>query len=225
MTAVAELRPVPHRLEFIPGREISYIDDAYNANPEGAQVALGLVRGRRPGAPLEQADGGLGTAGARQARRADAAAGLRVAQLLLHQPVLERVVRHDRQTATGSERRHGAVEGVRELVQLAVHLDADRLEGALGGVAAAAAGRCGDRVAHDLRELLGVGDRPRRHDRPGDACGVPLLPVGADDAGELVRVVAVDDVVRGDRLTTVHPHVERSSRPVREAALGDVQLR
>ena len=47
---VRMLKPVPHRLELIPGAEITYIDDAYNSNPAGAAVALetlGFCRGIR----------------------------------------------------------------------------------------------------------------------------------------------------------------------------------
>lgn len=47
---VRMLKPVPHRLELVPGPEITYIDDAYNSNPAGAAVALetlGLCRGIR----------------------------------------------------------------------------------------------------------------------------------------------------------------------------------
>ena len=38
--AARELQPVPHRLELRRRAGLSVIDDAYNSNPEGAQVAL-----------------------------------------------------------------------------------------------------------------------------------------------------------------------------------------
>ncbi len=48
--AAATLEPVPHRLQLIPGPGLSIIDDAYNANPQGAAVALetlGLCTGSK----------------------------------------------------------------------------------------------------------------------------------------------------------------------------------
>lgn len=38
--AVRNLRPVPHRLQLIPGDKLNIIDDAYNSNPAGAKAAL-----------------------------------------------------------------------------------------------------------------------------------------------------------------------------------------
>ena len=41
--AVRTIRPVPHRLQLIPGRPITYIDDAFNSNPAGAKAALDVL--------------------------------------------------------------------------------------------------------------------------------------------------------------------------------------
>ena len=69
-----------------------------------------------------------------------------------------------------------------QAVQLAVDLDADGLEGPFGGVTTGATSRCGDRVSHDVRELLGVLERSGVDDRPGDPAGELVLAVGPDDA-------------------------------------------
>lgn len=48
--AVAELPPVPHRLQLIEGNGIRIIDDTFNSNPDGARRALevlGLFSGRK----------------------------------------------------------------------------------------------------------------------------------------------------------------------------------
>lgn len=42
--AVAQLEPVPHRLELIEGNGVLIIDDAYNSNIEGAINALGVLK-------------------------------------------------------------------------------------------------------------------------------------------------------------------------------------
>lgn len=41
--AVAELAPVPHRLQLIEGNGISIIDDTFNTNPDGAKRALEVL--------------------------------------------------------------------------------------------------------------------------------------------------------------------------------------
>ncbi|MDR1156832.1 MAG: UDP-N-acetylmuramoyl-tripeptide--D-alanyl-D-alanine ligase [Oscillospiraceae bacterium] len=42
---VRGLTPAPHRLQLRPGPELIYIDDAFNANPEGAAAALEALAG------------------------------------------------------------------------------------------------------------------------------------------------------------------------------------
>jgi len=42
--AIAQLQPVPHRLQLIPGQGgVTVIDDAYNANPAGVRAALAVL--------------------------------------------------------------------------------------------------------------------------------------------------------------------------------------
>ena len=40
VSAVRKLDPVPHRMQLLPGQDLSYIDDAFNSNPSGARSAL-----------------------------------------------------------------------------------------------------------------------------------------------------------------------------------------
>ena len=145
-------------------------------------------------------------------------------ELLLHDPVFERVVREHEHPPAGGEEVHGVLEAVAQVRQLAVDLHADRLEGAAGRVATGAPGRRRDRRLDRVDELAGGRQRPAAQDLAGDAPGEPLLAVALDDANELGLVVVVDHVGGRQRLGGVHPHVERRVGPVREAALGPVQL-
>jgi UDP-N-acetylmuramoyl-tripeptide--D-alanyl-D-alanine ligase len=44
--AVANLRPIPHRLELVEsGNGVKILDDSYNSNPNGAQIALEVLAG------------------------------------------------------------------------------------------------------------------------------------------------------------------------------------
>src|SRR5205085_63144 len=69
----------------------------------------------------------------------------------------------------------GGGERAVELVELAVDRDAQRLERALGRMAAGEARRRRDRGLDELDELLRGVERPRAHDRAGDLVGVALL--------------------------------------------------
>ena len=89
-------------------------------------------------------------ADARQAGRARAAAGGGVAEPVLHDAVLARVVREHGAAAAGRDLDR-LVDRRTEDLELAVDLDADRLERALGRMATAAAGGRRDGVARRSR--------------------------------------------------------------------------
>ena len=112
----------------------------------GAGVVGDLLGGRLAGAAVEQTDGAAlgGAAGARHAGRARAAAPLGGQEPVLHDAILAGVVAQDDDAAARSEPLDGGVEGDRQDLELAVDLDAQRLEDPLGGMAAGAAGRCRD---------------------------------------------------------------------------------
>src|SRR5205085_7417845 len=102
-----------------------------------------------------------------QIGRADAA--LRpLGQEALHTAVFKRMEGNPCKSAFRSEQLPGGGQGAVELVELAVDRDAQRLEGPLGGVAAAEARRRGDRALDELDQLLGRGQRTLAHDRAGD---------------------------------------------------------
>jgi hypothetical protein len=146
-------------------------------------------------------------------------------QAILHDAVLTRVVREDRDAAAGSEHVDGLVDAAGQDVELAVDLDANGLEGALRRMAAATTGRRRDGVAHDGRELDGRGHGAGGHDGPGDAPGEPLVTEVAHDAGQLGLVIGVDHVGGGAPGRAVHPHVEGSVLAVTEATVGPIELR
>ena len=162
--------------------------------------------------------------GRRQVGGPGPAAGGGVAEPGLHDAVLAGVVREHRAAPTGLQGGEPGVDGGRQHVELGVHRDADRLEGALGRVTAGAAGRRGDGVAHDLGQLGGGGDGTGGDDRPGDAAGVALVAEGSEQAGQLLLVGVVHDVGGRARLALVHAHVEGGVVPVAEAAVGAVEL-
>ena len=73
----------------------------------------------------------------------------------------------------------------------------------------------------EVRERLGVAVLD---DGARDRAGEPLLAVVAQDPGQVVDVVGVEDVGGGEPLRLVHPHVERRVHAVGEAAVLLVQL-
>ena len=87
-----------------------------------------------------------------QLGRAFARAGLG-AELLLDDPVLTGVVREHRDPAARHDGLDRRVDRRRQHIELAVDLDTDRLERALGWMTTGAPGRCGDRAGHDRGQL------------------------------------------------------------------------
>ena len=88
--------------------------------------------------------------------------------------------------AAGAVRLDRLVEGGGQGVELAVDLDADRLERALGRVAAGAPGRRRDGRDDHLGQLGRRLDRAGGDDRRGDAPGEALVAVAEQDAGQLL---------------------------------------
>jgi hypothetical protein len=122
------------------------------------------------------------------------------------------VERDDGEAPAGRQQVPGGVEAAVEAVELLVHRDPQRLEDALGGVAAGEQGGRGDGGAHHLHQVAGGGDRVLRaaaHDGPRDLARVPLLAVGAHDVGEVALGRLGHQVGGGGAPGGVHPHVER----------------
>ena len=152
-----------------------------------AEDGLGL--GRAPAA----ADGQVG--------RADAAARA-VGEEALDAAVLERVEGDRRQPALGTQELPRQRQRGVELLELAVDRDPDRLEGALGRVAAAEARGRGDRGGDRVDELERGGERAElaaADDLARDPLGVALLAVLAQRARDLAALPRVDDLGGGQR--------------------------
>jgi hypothetical protein len=93
---------------------------------------------------------------------------------------------------------------------------------ALGAVLAAL--RAGHGLGDQVGQGQGGGERPVGDDRLGDAPGVGLLAVLAQDALQLGPAGVVDQRGGGGGLGRVHAHVERAEGPEREPTAGGVQL-
>ena len=136
------------------------------------------------------------------------------------------MVRLDHQTAVRGEPAGYLRQGAGELVQFAVHFDAQCLEHALGGVSSGTV-----RLRHHLvDEPVELGGRRQRflrataHDLAGDLAGEPFLPVCAEYAYQLALGVLGQDALRGQGLADVHAHVERRVVRVGEAAVRLIDL-
>ncbi len=71
-----------------------------------------------------------------------------------------------------------------QFAQLVIHMDAQRLEGAGGGMDGMAQRGGALRVGHDLGQLRGGGDGPRGDDGAGDAARILLFAIAGDDLGQ-----------------------------------------
>ena len=137
------------------------------------------------------------------------------------------MVGEDGDSTTHAQAIDSGREGSAPGVQLAVDLDAQRLEGPFGWVAAAALRR----PRHDPAEHVdqGPGRRVRLlgavgDDRADDRAGVALLAEVAQNPLEVGRLVAVEDVGGGHAAGLVHPHVQRRVDAVGEPTVGLVQV-
>src|SRR5262249_13883174 len=149
-----------------------------------ARVGLSFLHAGRDRAPAQQLGLGLVTADAdRKLGWADTAARLG-GEELLHRPVLKRV-EGDRGEAT-AEREHlpGFGQRLLERLEPAVDRDPDRLEAALGGMAAAEAGRGWHPSLDRGDQFGGCPQGAPTDDLAGDSAGVALLAEAAQDLGD-----------------------------------------
>src|SRR5215213_2052102 len=195
----------------------------------GARVVGDLAGARHDRAPGDQLGLGLAPAYAHgEIGRADTAARP-LREEALHAPVLERVEGDRREAAVLAQELPREGERATERVELRVHRDADRLEDALRGAAAAEAPpHSGRQRALDGRdELAGRPDRRAlapTDDLARDAVRVRVLAEAPEELSELALVPGVHDLARVDLLARVHAHVERRVVGVGEAALAGVDL-
>ena len=143
-----------------------------------------------------------------------------LAEEALHRAVLERVKRHHDCAAARPQQALDLVQAPLDLADLVVHADAKRLESARRRVDSAP-GPARHRAAHDLGELAGARDRrvrTGRDDGPRDRPRPALLAEVGDDRGEIVLLLAIDQIGGGGtRIVPIHAHVERSVETEREA--------
>ena len=112
----------------------------------------------------------------------------RRAQRVLHDPILERMKRDDREPRAGAQPRDGGLEEAIEAVELAVDPDPERLKRPRRGIDAHVAARVestrrtidGERACRVDRRLAA-----RLDQRAGDAPREPLFAVAEDRVGEL----------------------------------------
>src|SRR5256885_3583030 len=113
----------------------------------------------------------------------------------LDDPVLQRVVGHTDPPPPDGPPVQRRRQRRRQRLELAVDLDAPRLEGALRRVAAGPPGRCRYRVPDQLRQARGRGDPGLRafpDDRRRDPAGELLLAVHPQDPDQPRGLVGVD---------------------------------
>jgi len=104
-----------------------------------------------------------------------------VAEDVLDDAVLTRVVAQHCAAALRGEQIQGLRKGVFEHGKFVIDLDADRLEGLAGRMAGLATSRSRNGLAHDVGEFTGRGDRTGGDDRPGNASGVVLVAVALEN--------------------------------------------
>ena len=122
---------------------------------------------------------------------------------------------------------HAQRQRLVQLLQLVVDGDPQRLERALGGVAAGEARGHGNRGDDRLDQILCGVDRrllAATHDRAGDRACVALLAEVAQRAREPALIPGGHDLARGQLLVGVHAHVQRRLERVGEPALARVHL-
>ena len=134
------------------------------------------------------------------------------------------MVTQDHSPSPGRQVTDGLGEGRADLVEFLVDRYAQRLEGALRRVPAAAAAAGGYGRAHDLGQLHGVAQRPARRDGPGDPLRVGLIAVAPQQVRQATRGPSVDDLLGAQHSTGIHAHVDRADSAVAEAPASIVQL-
>src|SRR5207244_6752221 len=187
-----------------------------------ARVVGDLAGGRRDSATVEQLGLRLVPADADgQVGRADAS--LRSCrEEPLHAPVFERVERNPCKSTIALEHVPRQWKRSIDLRELVVDDDPQRLEDALGRMAAAEPRRRRHRADDRLDEVVGGLNRAVADDRARDLTCVALLAEVTEGARQLPRLPRVDDLACAELLVGVHAHVQRRLVRVRESALARV---
>jgi hypothetical protein len=139
-------------------------------------------------------------------------------EVLLDDPVLERLERDDREAATWPQEREGRGQAQAQVRELVVDRDAQRLEDPCRGID-------GPRALlfdaeHEPAEVVGLQEwlpRAAPHDGGGHAARFGFLAVAHEDVAQVFLLPAVHDVGRRLFQSRVGAHVQGSSRAEAEA--------
>src|SRR6266540_2468512 len=193
----------------------------------GRARARGLLRGRADRLARDQPERRLTAAHAhREVWRADAPPRL-CGEEALDDPVLEGVEADDGDPAPRPEHPDGGGQRPLERVELVVDSNSQSLEDTLRGMAVPETAGSGNGSFDRLDQVGGALEGTlcaAANDRLCDLTPEALLPIAAEDQGELALVPLVHHVLSGDRPRGIHTHVERRIDRVREPALGPVDL-
>src|SRR5439155_3972635 len=116
----------------------------------------------------------------------------------------------------------GRSQALFELVELGIEVNADGLEGASSRIGLLTWAETGS-AADDGGELSGPLDRACGDNGAGDRPGARLLPIVAQDPGDLGLVGRIQ-IFGGGEPRLAHAHVERPVGLKGEAAVGAVEL-
>jgi hypothetical protein len=147
-----------------------------------------------------------------------------IAENSLHDAVLTGVVRENDQTTAGGQHVQCGFEARLQDGELVVHSDPDRLERAVGRVAAPAPGRGGYGCSHEVGELCGGLDRPGGEEGACDAASETGFATVPEDGDKLLFRCSVHNIGRRPAGRAIHAHVERCVKAVTEPPLGGVEL-
>ena len=140
-------------------------------------------------------------------------------EVLLRDPVFERVEGDDRETPARAEGSHGGLEAMLKVLELVVHGDTQRLEDARRGIDAAPTLPLHAR--DEAAEVIGSEERlagAAANDRGSHPARLGLLAELAERAAQLALVPAVHDVRRRDAEVGVGAHVQWAFRAKAEAS-------
>ena len=145
-----------------------------------------------------------------------------------HDAVFERVETDDGKAPLGSKQASGGVQGGAQLLELAVHLDANRLEGSRRGMLAhvlfVARHDRGNEVRKVPRRRKGLFRAPR-DDRPGDRAREALFAVEVDHASDGLLIGRIEPFRGRHARRRIHAHVERPLETEGKSARSVVDLR
>jgi hypothetical protein len=142
---------------------------------------------------------------------------------LFDDAVFQAVERDHRQAPFRLENGERRPKAALQLAQFVIHMNAQGLEGAGGGMYGVAQRGRALRLGDKVRQLRGCGERTGGDDATGDAAGVFLLAQPGDHRGQHGMIGAIDEIGRR-RAGQTHAHVQWAVFAERKAARRCVKL-